>query len=147
MESVWIKVRHRNESLALGVMYRPPASKNNYFNNILDQLDNVFSLNEKNVLIGDLSFNYKFDETLSCNPLHQIEILYNMRQLITVPTRVTLNTSTAPVRAAFYVRFLPRKAVRKMSVVFDIFCLARQNLSVCAGRELLAELRKFELCR
>ena len=94
VESVWIKVRHRNESLALGVMYRPPASKNNYFNNILDQLDNVFSLNEKIVLIGDLNFNYKFDETLSCNPLHQIEILYNMRQLITVPTRVTLNTST-----------------------------------------------------
>ena len=75
-------------------MYRPPASKNTYFNNILHQLDNVFSLNEKIVLIGDLNFNYKFNETLSCNPLHQIEILYNMRQLITVPTRVTLNTST-----------------------------------------------------
>ena len=26
VESVWIKVRHRNESLALGVMYRPPAT-------------------------------------------------------------------------------------------------------------------------
>ena len=32
VESVWIKVRHSNETLALGVMYRPPASKNNYFN-------------------------------------------------------------------------------------------------------------------
>ena len=94
VESVWIKVRHRNESRALGVMHRPPASKNNYFNNIPDQLDNVFSLNEKIVLIGDLNFNYRFDETLSYNPLHQIEILYNMRHLITVPTRVTLNTST-----------------------------------------------------
>ena len=38
--------------------------------------------------------NYKFDESLSCNPLHQIEVLYNMRQLITSPTRVTLTTST-----------------------------------------------------
>ena len=52
-----------------------------------------------------------------------------------------------PVCAEFYVRFLPRKAVRKISIVFDIFRLARQNLFVCAGRELLAELRrKFELC-
>ena len=44
--------------------------------------------------MGDLHYNYKFDESLSCNPLPQIEVLYNMRQLITSPKRVTLSTST-----------------------------------------------------
>ena len=42
----------------------------------------------------DFNYNYKLDETLSSNPLHQIEILYGRRQLINSPTRVTLTTST-----------------------------------------------------
>ena len=58
------------------------------------------------------------------------------------------SSAAPPVCAEFYVRFLPRKAVRKISIVFDIFRLARQNLSVCAGRELLVELRRtFKLCK
>ena len=44
--------------------------------------------------MGDLNYDYKFDESLSSNPLHQIEILYGIRQLINSPTRVTLTTST-----------------------------------------------------
>ena len=46
------------------------------------------------MLMGDLNYDYKLDEPLSSNPLHQIEILYGMRQLINSPTRVTLTTST-----------------------------------------------------
>ena len=46
------------------------------------------------MLMGDLNYDYKLDETLSSNPLHQIEILDGMRQLINSPTRVTLTTST-----------------------------------------------------
>ena len=56
---------------------------------MLDQIDNVYSYNENVMLMG-----YKLDESLSSNPLHQIEILYGMRQLINSPTRVTLTTST-----------------------------------------------------
>ena len=44
--------------------------------------------------MDDLNDDYKFDESLSSNPLHQIEVLYGMRQLINTPTRVTLTTST-----------------------------------------------------
>ena len=61
---------------------------------MLDQIDNVFSYNENIILMGDLNYDYKLDESLSSNPLHQIEILYGMRQLINSPTRVTLTTST-----------------------------------------------------
>ena len=61
---------------------------------MLDQIDNVYSYNENVMLMGDLNYDYKLDEPLSSNPLHQIEILYGMRQLINSPTRVTLTTST-----------------------------------------------------
>ena len=91
VESVWIKLMYKK---MLGVVYRPPSSNNDYFNCVLNQIYHAHSLNENIILMGDLNYNYKFDESLSCNTLHQIEVLYNMRQLITSPTRVTLTTST-----------------------------------------------------
>ena len=61
---------------------------------MLDQIDNIYSYNENVMLMGDLNYDYKLDESLSSNPLHQIEILYGTRQLINSPTRVILITST-----------------------------------------------------
>ena len=94
VESVWISIKSKRHSLAIGVMYRPPSSNTEYFQNMLDQIENVLSLNVNILLMGDLNYDYKFDESLSSNPLHQIEVLYGMRQLINTPTRVTLTTST-----------------------------------------------------
>ena len=85
---------YKKETLMLGMVYRPPSSNNDYFNCILNQIDHVHYLIENIILMVDLSYNYTIDESLSCNPLHQIEVLYNMRQLTTSPTRVTLTTST-----------------------------------------------------
>ena len=43
VESTWINIKHPDESLAVGVMNRPPSANAEYFNNILDQLDHVHS--------------------------------------------------------------------------------------------------------
>ena len=94
VEGVWANIQCDKQHLALGIMYRPPSSNNAYLKSMLDQIDNVFSYNENIILMGDLNYDYKLDESLSSNPLHQIEILYGMRQLINSPTRVTLTTST-----------------------------------------------------
>ena len=45
-------------------------------------------------LLGDLNHNYVFGERMFENPLYQLETLYNMKQLVDVPTRETLNTSS-----------------------------------------------------
>ena len=94
VESVWANIQCAKQQLALGIMYRPPSSNHAYLKSILDQIDNVYSYNENVMLMGDLNYDYKLDESLSSNPLHQIEILYGMRQLTNFPTRVTLTTST-----------------------------------------------------
>ena len=94
VESVWANIQCDKQQLALGIMYRPPSSNHAYLKSMLDQIDNVYSYNENVMLMGDLNYDYKLDESLSSNPLHQIEILYGMRQLINSPTRVTLTTST-----------------------------------------------------
>ena len=94
VEVVWTNIQCDKQHLALGVMYRPPSSNYAYLKSMLDQIDNVFSCNENIMLMGDLNYDYKLDETLSSNPLQKMEILYGMRQLINSPTRVTLTTST-----------------------------------------------------
>ena len=94
VEVVWTNIQCDKQHLALGVMYRPPSSNYAYLKSMLDQIDNVFSCNENIMLMGDLNYDYKLDETLSSNRLQKMEILYGMRQLINSPTRVTLTTST-----------------------------------------------------
>ena len=61
IESVWVNIQNKKHSLALGVMYRPPSSNNEYFDNIFDQIDNVISHNDNIFLMGDLNEDYKFD--------------------------------------------------------------------------------------
>ena len=45
-------------------------------------------------ILGDLNFNYQIDESLSTNPIHLIENLFQMSQIIEEPTRKTPTTST-----------------------------------------------------
>ena len=94
VESTWINIKHTGESLAVGVMYRPPSANAEYFSNMLDQLDHVHSEYDNVILLGDLNHNYVFGERLRANPLYQLETLYNMKQLVDVPTRETLITSS-----------------------------------------------------
>jgi hypothetical protein len=52
------------------------------------------SENKHLILIGDLNYNYMFDESLESNPIHYIEKCYSMQQIITEPTRITPHTSS-----------------------------------------------------
>ena len=61
VESVWIKLMYKKETLMLGVVYRPPSSNNDYFNCVLNQIDHAHFLNENITLMGDFNYSYKFD--------------------------------------------------------------------------------------
>ena len=50
-------IKQNDASLVVGVMYRPPSSKVEYFNNMLDQLDHVYSNYDNVILLGDLNYN------------------------------------------------------------------------------------------
>ena len=52
IESVWVNIKCAKNGLALGIMYRPRSPVNEYFNNMLDQIDNVLSYYENVVLMG-----------------------------------------------------------------------------------------------
>ena len=71
VESTWINIKHADESLAVGVMYRSTSANAEYFSNMLDQLDRVHSVYDNVILLGDLNHNYVFGELLCTNPLYQ----------------------------------------------------------------------------
>ncbi len=75
-------------------MYRPPSANAKYFSNMLDQLDHMHSVYDNFIVLGDLNHNYVFGERLCTHPLYKLETLYNMKQLVDVPNRETLNTSS-----------------------------------------------------
>jgi hypothetical protein len=75
-------------------MYRPPYCNNAYYDCILDEFEQITGTYDKVIVVGDLKYDYTFDETLSKNPVHYIESLYDFRELVTSPMRVTLSTST-----------------------------------------------------
>ena len=61
---------------------------------MLESLSSAFSEGKEVIFLGNLNYDYKLDETLSSNPVFYIEQLYNMKQLITEPTRITLTSAT-----------------------------------------------------
>ena len=80
--------------ILVSCMYREPKANLAYYEAMLDNIEAAIAKNENIVILGDLNFDYKLDETLENNPLFYIEKLYLLQQLITQPTRVTVNTST-----------------------------------------------------
>ena len=89
VENVWITINVHKEQYLIGNMYRPPSSDSNYFDKMLDLLEQASNEAENVILLGDLNYDYKTD----MNPIFLIESMFEMKQLVMSPTRIT-NTSS-----------------------------------------------------
>lgn len=94
VEQIWIKLQISKQTYLLGNVYRPPQSNNDYLDQIMDTVEQVFNITNNVILIGDLNIDYKFDLSLASNPIHNMETLFQMKQLVEAPTRVTTSTAT-----------------------------------------------------
>ena len=94
LESIWINVAFNNNNVGIGCMYRPPSADQEYYNDMLDQIEQVKATSDDIILMGDLNFNYVLNEHLSSCPVHYIESAYELTQLVDKPTRVTQSSST-----------------------------------------------------
>ena len=92
VESIWLKLNARGHSVGLGCIYRPPNSSQKYYDSILDEIEQVKNEVDYIIMMGDFNYNYKSD-VASC-PIRFIEAAYGLKQLITQPTRVTVNASS-----------------------------------------------------
>ena len=94
VEAVWGEIRMGKHHFLISSMYRAPSQPARYYELMLDMLDQAASNNIDMVLMGDLNFNYDVTEDLHKNPVHYIEVLYGMKQLITDKTRVSGDSSS-----------------------------------------------------
>lgn len=95
IEALWVNIKLKSiGQVLISCMYREPNANDDYYDDMLDNIECALSHNENIIILGDLNYDYKIDENLCRNPLFYIESLYGLKQLIDSPTRVTVNSST-----------------------------------------------------
>ena len=94
VEDLWGELKLDSMSLLISVIYRPPSSGSSHFDSLLVMIENATKKELDIIILGDLNYDYVANESLHSNPIHYIESLYDMSQLITEKTRVTQNTES-----------------------------------------------------
>ena len=93
-ESVWVVISAKNVKLAVASIYRPPSSNTDYLNDIMNEVEQIVSNFDKLVLLGDLNLNYIQDDGSYNRNVLLLEQQFDIKQLIDVPTRVTVTSNT-----------------------------------------------------
>ena len=94
IESLWFSVKHKNKLVMFGTIYRPPNSTTDYYDNMFNEIQRAKGICDHLIIMGDFNYDYVNDKTLSKNPIFNIEMLFDMKQLIQEPTRKTVNTKS-----------------------------------------------------
>ena len=96
IEAIWLELNKGDKRCCLiSCIYRSPSSSQAYYSKVVDMYERAQLDDIPIISMGDLNYDYKLDESLSNNPIHYIEMAYEMTQLILQPTRETSDTSTA----------------------------------------------------
>lgn len=91
LEAVWVETKIGQESLLVGSFYRPPNATANYWNLIADSIRQANNTGLKFIVLGDFNTNWLDHPS---NRLVEIINLFQMKQYIDEPTRITATSST-----------------------------------------------------
>jgi len=98
IEALWIDVIRHSQRIMSGDVYRHPKDKNFYqkFRNVLE---GIWEARRSVIIVGDFNSdeNHKQGENEGCNPRKELlNILnsFNLRNVITEPTRIAENSET-----------------------------------------------------
>ena len=61
---------------------------------MVDTIEKAHNTDKHMVILGDMNYNYTFDESMSESPICLLENMFLLKQLIDTPTRVTENSSS-----------------------------------------------------
>ena len=94
LEAIWIEVNVKSEQFLICSLYRPPSACSGYFERIIDNIEHA-SIFCKNIIItGDLNINYNHDVGSNSCSVKLLENMFDLKQLIHSPTRLTPTSST-----------------------------------------------------
>ena len=75
-------------------MYRPPSSNISYFSSIVNDIEKVVSEDYKVIILGDFNYDLLNNDGSFHKNVILLEQLFDLKQLIHSPTRVTPMTQT-----------------------------------------------------
>lgn len=91
-EVIWLELVTDKSTILLCTIYRPPGiSSVRFWNDFQNSIDSAFSISTNVVIQGDTNVDFL---TVTNSKLHDITMLFNLDNVITEPTRITVNTST-----------------------------------------------------
>ena len=97
VENIWIEIKFpHNKPLLINFAYRPPNSNQDWIDKYENQLLTV-EFNDTNFLLfGDYNINFNFSSTCLYSNTKWAKLIkdFELHQHITVPTRVTRNSSS-----------------------------------------------------
>lgn len=94
IEHLWVKLKNHNETIIVGVIYRPPKGNfNEFISKFEDILIECYSQYDKLLCLGDFNINMLNLESNYVNRLCNIFETFGLNQLINEPTRVSHNTA------------------------------------------------------
>ena len=95
VESIWFELSlPKTKKILIGAVYKPPDSNASTFTESLEKILSNFTTNEtETILLGDFNFNYMAPNSATKN-FKRLTNLYQLKQLITKPTRITEDSRT-----------------------------------------------------
>ena len=93
VEILWVEVRMNQRTLLLGNMFRPPNATSSVLDSLEVMLERAVSERKEVILMGDFNLNLLVHST-ETDRLLQITEDNNLKQLISVPTRITNHSQT-----------------------------------------------------
>lgn len=95
--NVWIltiKLNVHHSTFIIGVLYHSPSGSHADFLNYFEELmEDIIATNSKIIILGDFNIDLLTESTYS-NKINNLISSLGLRQLINVPTRVTVDSST-----------------------------------------------------
>ena len=94
IEQLWVEVCRGGASLAVAVIYRPDVSVTNFLNQFEELLSDMVPRYGGVVCLGDFNINGLGGSGIYADRFLPIIEAFDLRQIITAPTRVTVSTAT-----------------------------------------------------
>ena len=89
LEILWLEIiNNGSSSMFVAVIYRPPDSTSDFFQYAEENIENVFNVSRKVVVLGDFNCNMLTSNPLS-SKLNDMCTYLQLQQIIDKPTRVT----------------------------------------------------------
>jgi hypothetical protein len=96
LELLWLSIKpgKGKRRMLICCLYRPPNAATSYYDSILENFNMVVGKPDPCVILGDFNININPNGITIDHRVEEICNLFNLSQLINVPTRETCNTST-----------------------------------------------------